>query len=245
MTGYASNAGAETVVDSDGIARNPSPLGERFRRRFCVTTTVACARGVTTSKTVGACVPARFCYRGGAGERSSAPPTFFSPRRGLTCLWVRQRRCGPGGHVPSAADFVVTTVVMDTMPDTVLIGGTCFVALALGRSTTEPMAWSPLAQSDRGPRSLVGRWGVPRLLGGSAARALAAGDRRAVRRRLAVPDDDGVRSRRPPWQHFLPADRPGPTALSGAVAAAVGSAGLLASWESPSSFSPFAKFPLA
>ena len=39
------------------------------------------------------------------------------------------------------------------------------------------------------------------------------------------------------------AERPGPTAIAGAVASVAGAAGMLASWESPSSFSPFAKFP--
>lgn len=144
----------------------------------------------------------------------------------------------------STAYFVVSTVAMDTVPDTVLVGGACLVALALGLAyyRADGVAAARAASRPTALWSLGGGalafWAAPLLaLSQRASDAPSGADSLFLMTTVC-----GVAVAAAAV--LMPAEKTGPTALSGAIAAAAGTAGLLASWETPSSFSPFAKFPL-
>jgi hypothetical protein len=139
--------------------------------------------------------------------------------------------------------FVLTTVVMDTVADSVLVGISCataFVAVAVlqGRSG--------LADARLASRRALGVAAIGGALAFWAAPLLALSQRASD----APSGADTLFLTTSVWAlacvaaaFAVRAERPPVTALAGAVAAVAGASGLLASWESPSSFSPFAKFP--
>jgi hypothetical protein len=144
----------------------------------------------------------------------------------------------------STAYFVVSTVVMDTLPDAVLVGGACLVALVLGLAYHREGGVAAARAADGRTAlwslggGLLAFWAAPLLaLSQRATDAPSGADSLFL---MTTACGVGVVV----VAMILPAEKVGPTALSGAIAAAAGSAGLLASWETPSSFSPFAKFPL-
>lgn len=144
----------------------------------------------------------------------------------------------------AAASFVVTTVVMDTMPDTVLVGLSALVAfLAAMMAYYRADLVTLVRRSDR--TALL--WAVGGgLLAFWAAPLLALSQRASD----APSGADSLFMTTTAWGLVVALvalavreARPSVTAFTGALASAAGTAGLLASWERPSSFSPFAKFP--
>lgn len=143
----------------------------------------------------------------------------------------------------AAAGFVVTTVVMDTMPDTVLVGLSALVACLAVVAYYRADLVALVRQTDRATLlSAVGGgtlafWAAPLLVLSQRASDAPSGA-------------DALFMTTTAWGVLLASaafavrdSRPSATALLGALASAAGTAGLLASWERPSSFSPFAKFP--
>jgi drug/metabolite transporter (DMT)-like permease len=141
------------------------------------------------------------------------------------------------------ASFILTTVAMDSLPDAVLVGASGLVAFALVAS--------------------LGGWRVARefltlerrtlylALGGGALAFWAAPLLALTQRSSNAPSGaDTLFFTTTLWAvlvvlgaYVVRGDRLALTGIAGAVCAAAGTAGLLASWEYPSSFSPFAKFP--
>jgi hypothetical protein len=132
---------------------------------------------------------------------------------------------------------------MDSMPDTVLVGISALVAFAIAVAFYRA---DPLKLTRTTDRSTA-LWAV---LGGVlcfwAAPLLALSQRASD----APSGADSLFMTTSVWglaavltALAVPGRRPSMTVLAGAVASAAGTAGLLGSWESPSSFSPFAKFP--
>lgn len=143
----------------------------------------------------------------------------------------------------AAGSFIVTTAAMDTLPDAVLAGGGCLVALLLvlayfrsdGLSDARALRANTVVWALAG--GALALWAAPLLaLSQRASDAPSGTDSLFV---TATACGVGVALA----STLLPAEKGGVTLLSAAVAAAAGTAGLLASWETPSSFSPFAKFP--
>lgn len=143
----------------------------------------------------------------------------------------------------AAGSFVVTTVVMDTMPDAVLVGLSALVAFlgVVAYYRADPLAL--VRETDRA--TLL--WAI----GGGALAFWAAPLLVLSQRASDAPSGaDALFMTTTAWGVLLALaalavrdSRPSATALLGALASAAGTAGLLASWERPSSFSPFAKFP--
>jgi hypothetical protein len=143
----------------------------------------------------------------------------------------------------AAASFVLTTVVMDTMPDTVLVGLSALVAFLAVMAYYRIDLIALVRESDRAALLWAAGGG---LLAFWAAPLLALSQRASD----APSGADALFMTTTAWGlaavvvAFAVRDgRPSLTALAGALASAAGTAGLLASWERPSSFSPFAKFP--
>jgi drug/metabolite transporter (DMT)-like permease len=139
--------------------------------------------------------------------------------------------------------FVLTTVVMDTVADSVLVGISCATAFVTVAAPQGRLGLAELRRADRGALGVaaiggaLAFWAAPLLaLSQRASDAPSGADTlfltTSVWALVCVAAAFAVRAERPPV-----------TALAGAAAAVAGAAGLLASWESPSSFSPFAKFP--
>jgi len=145
--------------------------------------------------------------------------------------------------IGAVTSFVLTTVAMDTLSDTVLVGGSSLVAFVLVAAVGGWHALVELRQRSRAALSLA-------LVGGAlafwAAPLLALSQRASD----APSGADTLFFTTTLWGvlvvlggYFISRERSALTAIAGAVCAAAGAAGLLASWEYPSSFSPFAKFP--
>jgi drug/metabolite transporter (DMT)-like permease len=140
--------------------------------------------------------------------------------------------------------FIVTTVAMDSLPDAVLVGLSALVAFAVIAATG---GWRVAKQL----RSLKRRTLALSLTGGALIFWVAPLLVLSQRGTSAPSGADTLFFTTTVWgllavlgAYLLAAERPALTAAAGAVCSAAGAAGLLASWEYPSSFSPFAKFPL-
>ena len=144
----------------------------------------------------------------------------------------------------AAGSFVLTTVVMDTVADPVLVGLACAAAFVAVLVVQGGAGLVEVRRADRGALWLAAGGGA---LAFWAAPLLALSQRASD----APSGADTLFFATSAWAltcviaaFALRSERPPLTALAGAVGAVAGAAGLLASWESPSSFSPFAKFPL-
>jgi len=139
--------------------------------------------------------------------------------------------------------FVLTTITMDTLPDAVLVGFSCVVAFAFSLAF---LGREGLAQARRTDRTILGLGAIAGTLAFWAAPLVAL-----VQRASDAPSGaDTLFFTTTAWGVVcvlaalsVRIERPAVSALGGALAALAGAAGMLASWEAPSSFSPFAKFP--
>ena len=142
------------------------------------------------------------------------------------------------------ASFILTTVARGSLPDALIVGGSSMVALAIVAGIG---GWRSLGRM----RSHNRRALALGLSGGAlvfwAAPLLALSQRASD----APSGADTLFFTTSLWgvlavlgAYALANKRPALTGIAGAVCSAVGAAGLLASWEYPSSFSPFAKYPL-
>lgn len=162
----------------------------------------------------------------------------MSSRSGKAMVAVFAALCGAAGS------FVLTTAAMDTLADPVLIGFACAAALVFVLALNGTSGFSDLQGTDRRTLGLAAMggalsfWAAPLLVLWQRASDAPSGADTLFFTTSAwglacVVAAFAVRAQRPPV-----------TALAGAAGAVAGAAGLLASWENPSSFSPFAKFPL-
>jgi len=143
----------------------------------------------------------------------------------------------------AAALFVLTTVYMDTVHDTVLIGVSCVAAFVFALAFQGSSGIAAIRATDR---AVLG-WGAAAGAVTFWAAPLLSLSQRASD---APSGADTLFLTATAWgvlcvvaASLVTVERPAPTAVAGAFAVAAGAAGMLASWESPSSFSPFAKFP--
>jgi len=193
-------------------------------------------------------VPARFCYRGRVGDSSPALPIAGSriatsqgadvtSRSGTSLVAVLAALAGATGT------FVLTTITMDTVPDAVLVGFSCVVAFAFSLVFLGREGLADLRRADRGIllwaaiAGAVAFWAAPLLSLSQRASDAPSGAETLFFTTTAwgvacILAATAVRI-----------ERPAVSAIGGALAALAGAAGMLASWETPSSFSPFAKFP--
>ncbi len=193
-------------------------------------------------------MPACFCYRGGAGEESSALPIGGSPTSKLVGAVLTERRATSllavlAALLGATGSFVVTTVAMDSVPDTVLVGCAALVALLIAVAVQAADALPGIRSAEKTSLALAAIGGV---LAFWAAPLIALSQRATD----APSGADTLFLTTSVWGLACvliafgdPAERPLVTAAAGALGCVAGAAGLLASWESPSSFSPFAKFP--
>lgn len=144
----------------------------------------------------------------------------------------------------AAGSFVLTTVVMDTIGDSVLVGFSCAAALLVALALQGSAGLTAVRTGDRRTMTLAAAGGA---LAFWAAPLLALSQRASD----APSGADSLFFTTSAWGLVCAAaaiatrsERRSVTALAGAAGALAGAAGLLASWEYPSSFSPFAKFPL-
>jgi hypothetical protein len=132
---------------------------------------------------------------------------------------------------------------MDTIPDTVLVGLSALVALLAAVAFYRADLIALVRETDRATLlwavggGVLALWAAPLLVLSQRASDAPSGA-------------DTLFMTTTAWGVLLALaalavreGRPSLTALAGALASAAGTAGLLASWERPSSFSPFAKFP--
>jgi drug/metabolite transporter (DMT)-like permease len=144
----------------------------------------------------------------------------------------------------SLATTVLTSVAMDSLPDAVLVAASLVVAVVL---VVGGGGWRVLG----GLRSLE-RSTLWLALAGGAMTFWAAPFITLLQRGTSAPSGaDTLFLTTTVWGTFVvlgaylvASERQALTGIAGAVCAAVGAAGLLASWEYPSSFSPFAIFPM-
>ncbi|MEI8082038.1 MAG: hypothetical protein WCI74_09360, partial [Actinomycetes bacterium] len=140
--------------------------------------------------------------------------------------------------------FILTTVAMDTVHDTLLVGVSAAVAFAVILSTG---GWRVGKRIHRLERKTVAL-----AVGGGALAFWAAPLLVLSQRATSAPSGaDTLFFTTSLWcvlvvfgAFLLTAEKPAFTAAAGALCSAAGAAGLLASWEYPSSFAPFAKFPV-
>ncbi|MEI8081694.1 MAG: hypothetical protein WCI74_07605, partial [Actinomycetes bacterium] len=140
--------------------------------------------------------------------------------------------------------FILSTVVMDLAPDAVIVGGSSLVAFAILAATG---GWRILVRW----RELDGQTLWFALIGGALAFWAAPLIVLSQRASDAPSGADTLFLTTTVWgvlvvlgAYLVAGERPALTGAAGAVCSAAGAAGLLASWEYPSSFSPFAKFPV-
>jgi drug/metabolite transporter (DMT)-like permease len=140
--------------------------------------------------------------------------------------------------------FIVTTVAMDTLPDAVLVGLSAAIAFAVLAATGGWRVAGKLRTLERKTLALT-------LIGGALAFWAAPLLSLSQRGTSAPSGADTLFFTTTLWgvlvvlgAYLLATQRPALTAAAGAVCSAAGAAGLLASWEYPSSFAPFAKFPV-
>ena len=156
----------------------------------------------------------------------------------VVLLAVLAASCGAAGS------FVLTTAVMDTLADSVLVGLSCAAASVCVLAFQGASGLTELREAPRRTLMLAAAggtlafWAAPLLALSQRASDAPSGSESLFFTTSAwglacVATAYAVRTERPPA-----------TALAGGIAAVAGAAGLLASWESPSSFSPFAKFPV-
>jgi drug/metabolite transporter (DMT)-like permease len=156
----------------------------------------------------------------------------------VVLLAVLAASCGAAGS------FVLTTAVMDTIADSVLVGLACAAALV---GVLAFQGASGLSELRKAPREALMLAAAGGALAFWAAPLLALAQRASD----APSGSESLFFTTSAWglacvatAYSLRAERPPATALAGGIAAVAGAAGLLASWEYPSSFSPFAKFPV-
>ncbi len=142
------------------------------------------------------------------------------------------------------SSFLVTTVAMDSLPDAVLVGVSTVVAFLV---VVTAGGWR-VAEQIRG----LERTTLALALVGGALTLWAAPFLALSQRATSAPSGaDSLFFTTTLWSvlvvfgaYVIRTQRPALTAIAGAVCAAAGAMGLLASWEYPSSFAPFAKFPV-
>lgn len=140
--------------------------------------------------------------------------------------------------------FVLTTVTMDVLPDAVTIGAALVVAFAVVAAGVGRPVLGRLRGMDRAT--------LGRATAGGALAFWAAPFLALTQRGTSAPSGaDTLFFTTVLWgglvvlgAQFVASERTAFTGSAGAVCSAAGAAGLLASWEYPSSFSPFAKFPV-
>ena len=171
--------------------------------------------------------------------------SWFSVREGVDVgsRWARALFGIVATACGAAAAFVVTTVGVEQVPAAGLIGVGCIVAFGTAAVSFGMSAYRAARSTPRATlvMAAVGGalclWAAPLVALMQRASDTPSGAdtlflTTTVWGLLCVVSSLAVRT-----------ERQAPTALAAAVAAAAGCAGLLASWENPSSFSPFAKFP--
>jgi hypothetical protein len=141
--------------------------------------------------------------------------------------------------------FVLVTIAMDTVSDAALVGLACVVAFVIALGLLG--GGGGISKALKADRRLLAIAGLGGALAFWAAPMLALSQRATD----APSGADALFFTTSVWAlacvaaaFAVRAERPLATALAGAVGAVAGAAGMLASWESPSSFSPFAKFPV-
>jgi hypothetical protein len=162
----------------------------------------------------------------------------LSNRSGKALLGVVAALCGATGM------FVVTTAAMDSLPDSLLIAGALVVAFL----AVVALQWnSGLAEVLAADRVALGLAAAGGVLAFWAAPLLALSQRASD----APSGSESLFFTTCTWglacviaAFTLRRERPPVTSLAGAACAVAGAAGLMATWENPSSFSPFAKFPV-
>lgn len=149
-----------------------------------------------------------------------------------------------GVVIGAAAAYLLTTVLMDALPDTALVAGAAIIAAVATALVTRPS----LRRMRRAPRAAVARAAVGGLACWWAAPLLVLAQR-------ATDAPSGAETLFFTTSVFGVAcvvfgyvwhsgPRPSFIVPASAAVALAGAAGLLASWERPSSFSPFARFPV-
>ncbi len=141
------------------------------------------------------------------------------------------------------SSFIVTTVAMDSLPDPVLVGVSAVVAFVIIAAAGGWRVAEELRRLERSTLALA--------LAGGALAFWAAPLLALTQRATSAPSGaDSLFFTTTTWAvlvvlgaYLIGSERPALTGIAGAVCSAAGAAGLLASWEYPSSFSPFAKFP--
>lgn len=144
-----------------------------------------------------------------------------------------------GALIGAAGLFVTTTVAMSRLADSVIIaavcaGGALLVAITSGRSSSKLLA------ADRNALLRAAAGGVATFM---AAPLIALSQRASD----APPGSEVLFFTTTAWGLVLLAGtaavrRTGFASITGAAMASLGGAALLASWERPSSFSPFVRF---
>ncbi len=142
------------------------------------------------------------------------------------------------------SSFIVTTVAMDSLPDPVLVGSSSVVAFVVIAAAGGWRVAEELRKLERSTLALA--------LAGGALAFWAAPLLALTQRATSAPSGaDSLFFTTTAWAvlvvlgaYLTVSERPALTGIAGAVCSAAGAAGLLASWEYPSSFSPFAKFPV-
>ena len=143
----------------------------------------------------------------------------------------------------ASGSFVLTTAVMDTLPDSVVVGLSVAIAFLAAAALFGREALRTIRSAEKGfvlwaaIAGVLAFWAAPLLVLSQRASDAPSGA-------------DSLFFTTTAWglicvlvASAVSLERPAVTAVAGAVAALAGAAGLLASWERPSSFSPFAKFP--
>ena len=142
------------------------------------------------------------------------------------------------------SSFIVTTIAMDSLPDGVLVGSSALVAFLVIAAAGGWRVAEKIRVLERSTLALA--------LAGGALAFWAAPLLALTQRATSAPSGaDSLFFTTTLWgvlvvlgAYLIAGERPALTGIAGAVCSAAGAAGLLASWEYPSSFSPFAKFPV-
>jgi len=144
----------------------------------------------------------------------------------------------------ASAWFVVSTVTMDEIPDPAIVAVAAIAALVFVSAFSGTPIRTRLANASR-PDSASAFVGGALAWGGAPLIVLLA------RATDAPSGSESLFFTTAGWAIAgvvvacaVRRERPGPLHIAGALFATLGAAALLASWERPSSFSPFVKFPV-
>ena len=143
----------------------------------------------------------------------------------------------------ASAWFVVSTVTMDELPDQALVASAALVALVLVSAFSGTPTRARMAGASRTSVAAA-------IVGGALAWAAAPLAVLMVRATDAPSGTESLFFTTAGWAlagvlvaYAFRSERPRAIHITGALFAVLGAAALLASWERPSSFSPFVKFP--